>query len=82
MVLPMAFFRVRLNLSELNFLLGLDIDWEYPKDNCEAQNYVHLLKDTRNVSIISKAATHYTLGLSLPRRNLILLMMEEKCCSR
>ncbi len=30
--------------------IGLDVDWEYPKDDCEAQNYVHLLKDTRKVS--------------------------------
>lgn len=78
----MSSSRIGLDLSELKFLLGLDVDWEYPKNDGEAQNYVHLLKDTRNVSLIFRAATHYTLGSSLLRRNLILVMMGGKCCSR
>lgn len=27
---------------------GIDIDWEYPKDNTEAQNFVQLLNETRS----------------------------------
>lgn len=30
--------------------LGLDVDWEYPKDGPEAQNLVELLRETRAVS--------------------------------
>lgn len=30
--------------------IGLDVDWEYPKDETEAQNLVDLLKETRAVS--------------------------------
>lgn len=30
--------------------IGLDVDWEYPKDESEAQNLVDLLKETRAVS--------------------------------
>lgn len=29
--------------------IGLDIDWEYPKDATEAQNYVDLLAEIRKV---------------------------------
>ena len=30
--------------------LGLDVDWEYPRDDVEAQNLVDLLEETRAVS--------------------------------
>ncbi|MCJ1467270.1 hypothetical protein MMC07_005894 [Pseudocyphellaria aurata] len=37
--------------SKLNFSKGLDIDWEYPKDEAEAQNFVQLLKATRSLAV-------------------------------
>ncbi|KAL8841335.1 MAG: hypothetical protein Q9170_000965 [Blastenia crenularia] len=36
---------------------GLDIDWEYPKDDSEAQNFVHLLAQTR--SELDAASRHH-----------------------
>lgn len=41
-----------MNVHHLD-ISGLDIDWEYPKDDAEAQNFVHLLKETRTVGVIS-----------------------------
>lgn len=32
-------------------VLGLDIDWEYPKDGAEAQSLVDLLEECRHVSL-------------------------------
>lgn len=58
--------------------LGLDIDWEYPKDDAEARDLVKLLEETRKV--ISHLFARDSLLISL--RHLIpacLKKSEIKC---
>ena len=56
-------------LEDLGFD-GLDIDWEYPKSNAEAQDFVALLRETRQV--LDQAAlkrdgnAHFELSVACP----------------
>ncbi|KAI9816506.1 MAG: hypothetical protein M1827_001638 [Pycnora praestabilis] len=43
---------------------GLDIDWEYPQDDVQARNFVHLLKQTR--SAMNKVNTSFLLTVASP----------------
>lgn len=47
---------------------GLDIDWEYPKNETEAHNFVHLLKATRNAldSCVSHHRSKMLLTVACP----------------
>jgi len=46
---------------------GLDIDWEYPKDSIEAQNFVLLLKACREaLDTLPKKNNHYELTVACP----------------
>ena len=62
------------------YVSGLDVDWEYPKDDIEAQNFVDLLKETREVSQLSamSCAHAYRGRLSM---GTIQLTMKPRCCS-